>query len=167
MEGRPPCGPTRSTRRWTLHFAPAIAGSTTYDAGAQEYRLAAGGINLWGPSDQFQYAWNKMKGDFIVRARFSFIGQGTDLHRKLGWMARSSLDPDSAYADACVHGDGLTSLQFRRAKAAITEQIEAPLKGGDVIQFERRGGKFIFSTAHYGEPFVSVELADVDLGDEV
>ncbi len=82
-------------------------------------------------------------------------------------MARSSLDPDSAYADACVHGDGLTSLQFRRAKAAITEQIEAPLKGGDVIQFERRGGKYIFSTARYGEPFVSVELGDLDLGDDV
>lgn len=147
--------------------APAIAGSTAYDASTQEYRIGAAGINLWGPSDQFQFAWNKMKGDFIVRARFAFVGQGTDLHRKLGWMARTSLDADSAYADACVHGDGLTSLQYRRDKAAITEQIEVPLKGGDVIQFERRGGKYIFSSAHYGEPFVSVELSDVNLGDEV
>jgi hypothetical protein len=146
---------------------PAIAGSTTYDPATQEYRLSAAGINMWGTSDQFQYARNKMKGDFIVRARFALVGQGIDPHRKLGWHARTSLDADSAYADACVHGDGLTSLQFRRSKGANTEQIELPLKGGDVIQFERRGGKFIFSSAHYGEPFVSVELTDVNLGDEL
>lgn len=146
---------------------PAIAGSTVYDAGFQEYRMTAGGINLWGPSDQFQFAWNRMQGDFIVRARFSFAGQGVDPHRKLGWMVRSSLDPDSAYADATVHGDGLTSLQFRRTKGADTEQLVLPKTGGDVIQFERRGDSYIFSSARYGEPFESVTLSEVELGDEV
>ena len=38
-------------------------------------------------------------------------------------MVRSSLDDDSPYADAVVHGDGLTSLQYRREKAGLTEQI--------------------------------------------
>lgn len=146
---------------------PAVAGSTSYDALAQEYRMSAGGINLWGPSDQFHFAWNKMKGDFILRARVRFLGQGVDLHRKLGWMVRRTLDAGSAYADACVHGDGLTSLQFRRSEGADTEQIVLPLTGGDVVQFERRGRTYIFSSARYGEPFVSATLADVDLGDEV
>ena len=147
--------------------APDIFGSATYDASVQEYRLAGAGINMWGASDQFQFAWNKMKGDFIVRARFEFVGQGVDPHRKLGWMVRSTLDNDSAYADGCSHGDGLTSLQFRRTKGATTEQKELTIKGGDVIQFERRGNTYIFSSAHYGEPFVSVTLTDVNLGDEV
>lgn len=145
---------------------PAIAGSTAYDASTQEYRMAAGGINMWGTSDQFQFAWNKMKGDFIVRARFEFVGQGIDPHRKLGWIARSSLDADSPYADACLHGDGLTSLQYRRTKGAETEQIELPVKGGDVVQFERRGNTYIFSSARYGEPFVSATM-DLDLGEEL
>lgn len=147
--------------------APAIMGSTHYEASTQQYRMSAGGINLWGPSDQFQFAWNKLKGDFILRARIRFVGQGVDPHRKLGWMVRSSLDAGSAYADACVHGDGLTSLQFRRTQGADTEQIVLPLTGGDVIQFERRGGTYIFSSARYGEPFVAAELKDIDLGDEV
>ena len=154
-----------------LHHAdvgqPAIDGSTRYDAARQEYRMSGAGINLWGTSDQFHFAYNKMKGDFIVRTRFEFVGQGVDAHRKLGWMVRSTLDADSAYADACVHGDGLTSLQYRRSKGAITEQKELTIKAGDVIQFERRGGKYIFSSAHFGEPFVSVELDGLDLGDEV
>jgi len=36
--------------------APDIAGSTAYDASRQQYRMSAGGINLWGASDQFQFA---------------------------------------------------------------------------------------------------------------
>jgi len=147
--------------------APAIAGSTSYDATIQHYRMSAAGINLWGASDQFQFAWNKLKGDFIVRARFEFVGQGTDPHRKLGWMVRSSLDADSAYADACVHGDGLTSLQYRRTKGAVTEQVTLDIKGGDVIQFERRGNTYIFSSARSGETFTTGTLADLDLGEEV
>ncbi|HWA28368.1 MAG TPA: hypothetical protein VG734_22150, partial [Lacunisphaera sp.] len=45
--------------------APAIAGATTYDASLQHYRMSAGGINMWATSDQHQFAWNKLKGDFI------------------------------------------------------------------------------------------------------
>lgn len=129
--------------------------------------MAGSGINIWGAADQFQFAWNAMKGDFIMRARFELIGQGADPHRKLGWMVRSSLDKDAAYADACVHGDGLTSLQYRRTKGGDTQQKVLPITGGDVIQLERRGQTYIFSSAHYGETFVSETLTDVDLGDEV
>jgi Tol biopolymer transport system component len=146
---------------------PAIAGSTSFDPTIQTYRMSGSGINLWGSSDQFQFAWNKMKGDFILRARIELVGQGVDPHRKLGWMVRSTLDADSAYADACRHGDGLSSLQFRRAKGATTEQIELKVRGGDVIQLERRGKTYIFSSARYGETFESATLADLDLGDEV
>jgi Tol biopolymer transport system component len=146
---------------------PEIAGAASYDPSIQEYRFAGAGINMWGTSDQFQFAWNKIKGDFIVRARFEFVGQGVDPHRKLGWMARSSLDADSPYADATVHGDGLTSLQYRKTKGAITEQIELPIKGGDVIQLERRGNTYIFSSARSGETFVTGTLNDLDLGEEL
>jgi len=147
--------------------APAIAGSTSYDASLQHYRMSAAGINLWGASDQFQFAWNKLKGDFIVRARVEFVGLGADPHRKLGWMVRSTLDNDSAYADACVHGDGLTSLQYRRTKGAATEQVTLDIKGGDVIQLERRGNTYIFSSARFGETFTTGTLADLALGEEV
>src|SRR5688572_18144687 len=72
--------------------APEIAGSTTYDSSLQHYRMGGAGINMWGTTDQFQFAWNKLKGDFIVRARVEWIGQGVDPHRKAGWIARKSLD---------------------------------------------------------------------------
>lgn len=147
--------------------SPAIAGATSYDPSLQHYRMSAGGINMWGNTDQHHLAWNKLTGDFIVRARVEFVGQGVDPHRKAGWIVRSTLDADSPYADACVHGDGLTSLQYRRTKGGVTEQIVLPLTGGDVVQLERRGNTYIFSSARYGETFESAKLDDLDLGAEV
>lgn len=148
--------------------SPKIAGSATYDGTKQEYTIAAAGANMWAARDEFHFAWKTLKGDFILRSRHEWIGKGVDQHRKLGWMVRPNLDVDAPYADCAAHaGDGLTSLQFRRTKGAITEQIVLPVKFADVLQFERRGNVYIFSAAKYGEPFVSAELKDFELGDEI
>ena len=97
---------------------PAIAGSTSYDADAQTYTVIGSGTNMWAARDEFQFAWRRMKGDFLVRTHARFLGAGTDPHRKLGWIVRSSLDADATYADAAIHGDGLASLQFRATRLA-------------------------------------------------
>ena len=74
---------------------------------------------------------------------------------------------DATYIDGARHaGDGLTSLQFRRTKGGATEEIRLPIKWADVLQLERRGKTYIFSAAIYGEPFVSAQIADLDLGAE-
>src|SRR5216683_650830 len=112
--------------------SPKLAGSATYDAVSQEYSISAAGFNMGANRDEFHFLWKRMKGDFILQARVELIGKGVDPHRKLGWILRSSLEADSPYADAAVHGDGLTSLQYRRARAALTEEIRSPLTGADV-----------------------------------
>src|SRR3954471_8938763 len=147
--------------------APKIAGRTLYNAVSQEYTLSAAGVNMWGPRDEFQFAWKRMTGDFILQARVEFLGNGTDPHRKAGWIVRRSEDADSAYVDGGVDGDGLTPLQYRRTVGAVTSQVELPIKGADVIQIERAGGTYIFSAAKYGEPFTTAQVTDVDLGDAV
>lgn len=146
--------------------APKLAGSVSYDAARQEYSFVAAGANMWAAKDEFQFAWRKTNGDFIIRTRVEFIGPGIDPHRKGGPIARSSFDADATYIDGARHaGDGLTSLQFRRTKGGITEQKTLPVKWADVLQLERRGKTYIFSAANYGEPFVSAEIDDLDLGE--
>ncbi len=147
--------------------SPKIAGSATYNAVSQELALAAGGVNMWAQRDEFQFVWKRMTGDFILQARVQFLVQGTEPHRKAGWMVRPSHDADAPYVDGVVHGDGLTSLQFRRTKGAITAQTELAVKGADVLQLERKGSTYIFSAAKYGDPFTTAEIADVSLGDDV
>ena len=108
-----------------------------------------------------------MTGDFILQARVEFLGTCVEPHRKAGWMVRPSQEADAPYVGGVVHGDGLTSLQFRRTKGDVTAQTEIATKGADVIQLERKGGTYIFSAAKYGEPFTTAQIADVSLGDEV
>jgi TolB protein len=147
--------------------APKLAGSATYDSATQEYTLSGAGTNMWFGADEFLFVWKKMKGDFILRTRTEFIGKGAVAHRKIGWMVRPNLEPDAPYADCAQHGDGLCSLQFRRTKGANTDQIRLAITNANVLQFERKGTSFIFSAAHFGEPFITGELTNLDLGDEV
>ncbi len=147
--------------------APKITGSAAYNAVSQEYPLSAGGVNMWAQKDEFQFVWKRMTGDFILQARVELVGKGVDPHRKVGLMVRQSQDADAPYVDGVVHGDGLTSLQFRRTKGAITEQVESPVKGADVIQIERKGQTYTLSAAKFGEPFTTSEVSNVTLGDEV
>jgi hypothetical protein len=147
--------------------SPSIPGSASYDAATQTYTLAGSGTNMWAARDEFQFAWRNLRGDFIVRTHARFLGPGTDPHRKLGWIVRSSLDPEATYADAAVHGDGLASLQFRAKQGGPTFQLPSAVKAPDVIQLERKGSAFIMSVARYGEPFTRTELTELALGDEV
>jgi len=143
------------------------AGAATYDAVRQEYHLEGSGYNMWFDHDEFHFVWKRMTGDFILRADAELLGEGVDPHRKLGWIVRTSLDSSAAYVDAAVHGDGLTALQFRRTAGAETEQVESTMTGPDVIQLARKGSTYRMSVAHHGEPLETVELSDVDLGDDV
>jgi hypothetical protein len=146
---------------------PQKAGAASYDIVNQEYEITGSGVNMWGTKDEFQFVWSRLKGNFILRTRFEFVGKGVEPHRKVGWMVRPSLDLDAAYADCAEHGNGLTSLQFRPAKGTNTQEIVLAITNADVLQFERKGSAYVFSAARYGEPFVSKELTNFDLGDQV
>jgi TolB protein len=147
--------------------APKLAGTAMFDAVSQEYTVMAGGVNMWGVRDEFHFVWKRMTGDFILQTRIELVGKGTNAHRKAGLIVRASQDPDSPYADGIVHGDGLTSLQFRRTKGGITEERQAAVKGADLIRLERKGTTFTFSAGKSGDPLVTSEISDVDLGDAV
>ena len=149
-------------------------GSANYDPVAQTYALAGSGKNMWAKADEHCFLWKKLAGDFILDARAHWAGAGADPHRKFGWIVRASLAADSAYADVAIHGDGLASLQFRRARGAVTEQIVSAATEPDVFQFARKGTRYSMSVARFGAPLnaagktagTTTEL-DLDLGDEV
>jgi len=45
-----------------------IKGASDFLTESQEYTLTGSGNNIWFGSDQFHFAWKKMKGDFILNA---------------------------------------------------------------------------------------------------
>jgi len=143
------------------------AGFATYDSDSQTYTIGGSGANMWFGEDQFHYLWTTLQGDFILRAEGRFLGEGVDPHRKWGWIVKNDLDHNSEHVNASVHGDGLTSLQYRRSVSADTEEVTSENTAPDVIQLERRGDTFILSTAKFGEEFTQVQLEEMPLDKEV
>lgn len=143
------------------------AGAVAYDASTQTYEISGSGSNMWFGADECHFVWRKLSGDFILTANARFVGEGVDPHRKIGWMIRADLEGDSPYADVALHGDGLTSLQFRRQRGADTEQLESAVTMPEVLQLERQGGKLRMAVAKAGETFSTRDLADLQLPDEV
>jgi TolB protein len=146
--------------------APKLAGNATYNATDQTYTLSGAGANMWSTLDQFHFAAKKIKGDFIIQASVRFIGAGTNPHRKIGVIARETLGSSSRHASAAVHGNTLTSLQYREAEGGATTQLELSSFHPTDIQFARTGNRLTFSSAPFGENYKSVshELA---LNDEL
>jgi TolB protein len=143
------------------------AGSARFIQSSNEYHITGGGANIWGQKDAFQYLWKKDSGDFSLTTRIRWIGDGKNAHRKAGWMIRQSLSPDSSYADAVVHGNGLTSLQFRKTKGGPTEEIQSPISAPAFLRIERHGDVFSLYVCEEGKVFQPVGSVSVALDDPV
>ena len=145
-------------------------GSVSYDLQSQSYTIAGSGQNMWETRDDFQFVWKRLSGNFILSTRARFIGAGVEEHRKIGWTIRPTLDSNGPHVTAALHGDGLMSLQFRRAAGGTTEEAKSgdSLPGADaVIQLERRDGVYIMSVARFGDTLATQQLTGVSLPDTV
>ncbi|HTU66522.1 MAG TPA: hypothetical protein VMF52_11275 [Steroidobacteraceae bacterium] len=103
------------------------------------YVIGAGGENVWGARDAFGFLWKTAKGDLTLAARVELPAGGAQEHRKAGVMFRQSLAPDSAYVDVVVHGNGLTSLQYRVVAGGETREIQCALQAPAAVRLEKRG----------------------------
>ncbi|MGK0237210.1 MAG: TolB protein [Candidatus Pelagisphaera sp.] len=144
---------------------PSKSGSAFFDESTQTYHMTSAGENMWAKEDQFHFAWKKITGDFIVRATVNFVGDGVDPHRKIGIIARNNLNSSSAYADACVHGDTLSSLQYRSEANGETDQVELSVFHPTEIELQRKGNLFKYSAAVFGENYKSVSY-EMDLNEQ-
>jgi TolB protein len=131
--------------------SPSRKGSVTYEDGA--YRISGGGANMWARQDALHFVYKKATGDVTISADIKMESTGGDNHRKAVLMIRQSLDPDAAYADAALHGDGLTSLQSRETKGDLTHEIQTNQSGPTRIKLEKRGNYVSMWIAKSGEPF--------------
>lgn len=123
-----------------------LIGQMIYDASSKTYSLSGGGINVWGNLDQHFYAWKKVKGNFSMTTKVEFEGAGVVAHRKIGIMIRDALNGESRCVHISIHGDGLTSLQYRSETGGITTEVVGP-PNGNYITLEKVGKKIRMRTA--------------------
>ena len=131
--------------------AVKMPGSAEYDETHKAYTIAGGGENMWATSDAFHVVYKRVSGDLSIAADISLVGTSGNAHRKGVLILRQTLDPDSAYADAALHGDGLASLQYRETKGGPTREIQSNVQGPSRLQIEKRGDYVWLSIARAGE----------------
>ncbi len=127
--------------------APQHAGSVARDAAKGTIAVSGGGANMWARADSFHFVWKKVEGDSAIEADISFPQAGGNAHRKGVLMIRQTLDADSAYADVALHGDGLTSLQFRETAGEVTHEVQSVNKAPKRLRLEKVGDYVYMSLA--------------------
>jgi TolB protein len=144
-----------------------LSGSVKFNSSKQQYSITGSGANMWDTVDAFHFVWRKASGDLNLSTKVIWIGKGQHYHRKAGLLVRQSLEPDAAYVDVVVHGDGLVSMQYREQKGAVTQQIKSPDKGFPYIQLKRNDNLFTFSVANESGKFKPVGSIKLSLSDPV
>ncbi|MCB9249752.1 MAG: TolB family protein [Ignavibacteriales bacterium] len=132
-----------------------IVGSSVYDEVEKSYTLSGAGENMWFEKDAFHYLYKKVSGDFSLSAEIKFIGNGINPHRKAGVIIRQNLNPGSPYADAIIHGDGLTSLQYRENENDLTHEIQATVNAPKMVRITKEGNYIFMEVANEHEDFHS------------
>ncbi len=115
------------------------SGSVDYDPAKRAYTISGSGENIWFATDAFQFAWKKVSGNMTLTADIAFLTKTGNEHKKAVLMLRQSLDADSVYADVALHASGLTSLQFRDEKGAVTREIQSNLSAPARLRIAKRG----------------------------
>jgi TolB protein len=145
----------------------AKPGSVEFDSAKGEYRVTGSGENMWGAKDAFQFVWREAPGDSTLTADVRFVGEGKNAHRKACLMFRKSLDPDAPYADVAVHGDGLISLQFRRRKGGVTEEVQSKVKAPATVRLAREGNRFVMFVVAVGKPLEKAGEVTLELNGQL
>jgi TolB protein len=132
-------------------------GAARYDWRTRTYEVTGGGANMWGTADHFRYLWLKVSGDVALEASVRFTDSQPDSgeaqpHRKACLVIRQSLDAGAMYADAALHADGLTSLQWRDAPGAPTHEVQSAVTGPTRLRIEKRGDYVSMYVAQGTEP---------------
>jgi hypothetical protein len=117
------------------------------------FQIIGSGADIWGKADEFHYLWREMSGNFAVTATAKFLTDGIG-HRKASIMLRKSLDPDSPFIHLAIHGDGLSSVQFRNTKADNVNTVDFPVEGPGSwkLKLVRQGSTITVWIAKDGAP---------------
>ncbi len=143
-----------------------MPGHMAYTKADDTYALTAAGLNIWNEADAFFMTWKKVSGNFSMRADIAFEGEGVNAHRKLGIMIREKLTAGSRYADVAIHGDGLTSLQYRDEENGITKEEVSENKAPTRIYLERKGNMILIKTGHSNLPEKADASIEIELSEE-
>ncbi|MDE3099464.1 MAG: RICIN domain-containing protein, partial [Verrucomicrobiota bacterium] len=106
--------------------SPAIAGYASYSSGT--FTVSGSGSDIWGTSDQFNYAWQSVSGDQTVIARLA-SENGTATYAKAGVMIRETTAADAVEASVLITPTNGIAMEVRPSTGASTINMTGWITG--------------------------------------
>lgn len=144
----------------------AFIGEVEYNSKMQEFSFLFSEDQKSVGSEQYHYVYKSIQGDFILRAHISFE-EDPDSGSNAGWIIRNNLSSKSAEVIAQVNNSRTTSFESNTKDGSKSEEVKIPLAEANVLQLERRGDVYYFSSAKWGDPFTTVKIENKNLRNEV
>ncbi len=165
---------------------PAGVGKTVFegyvwkdDILTQQYLIQAGGADIWGVNDQFQFAYNTVSGAVRISAGFEWVAASNEW-AKYGVMLRANdTGPAVNYANFSRRDNNLASFQWRESQGASSGNVAVNRPAGvtkpkriGIQRVQALGLTWIEGLVDWGtgkgwEPVGSPRLATANLPDEV
>jgi hypothetical protein len=115
---------------------PASVGSFV-ESPVGTYTMTASGTDIWGPSDEFHYAFKTLTDAGSIVAKVETL-DNTNGFAKAGVMIRDTLDADSAYAAVFVTPEEGVRFQYRNtASGTTTRQFAEGITAPQWVRLER------------------------------
>lgn len=125
------------------------------------FTVSGGGTDIWGTSDQFQYAYQPASGDQTLTARITSL-TNTNEWAKAGVMFRNSAAPGAAYVAVELTGANGIQLQYRNADgASAVGGISVWGSAGVWVRLVKSGSTFTGYTSSDGANWASFGTAQV------
>jgi hypothetical protein len=126
--------------------AVGAAGSTSFSAIAGQFALAGSGRDIWGPSDEFQFASTTVESEPTGTEITARVVSIENVHpwAKAGIMVRASRDPAAAHISAFVTPTAVNGVAFQRRRAPGDLSIHtagAPITAPVWFKFIAGGGQ--------------------------
>ena len=117
-----------------------FAGNATYSGGT--FTVTGSGLDVWGTSDQFHYAYRTMTGNGTIIARVATV-QNVASWVKAGVMIRETLDPSSTHAFVLVSAAKGVAFQRREAPGGTSVSTAGSLSAAPRwVKLTRSGNTF-------------------------
>jgi PKD repeat protein len=145
--------------------SPGLAGSASFSNGT--FSLQGGGGDIWGTSDQFNFAYQTLSGDGTIIARVN-SQQNTDSWAKAGVMIRAAASPTSAYAFVFTTPGSGTDFQYRTSdggSAGWNGQVSGAAP--EWVKLVRSGSTFTGYTSSDGSNWTAVGSINISMGSSI
>tara|TARA_R100001143_G_C3361367_1_gene137100 strand:- start:36324 stop:37868 length:1545 start_codon:yes stop_codon:yes gene_type:complete len=145
------------------------SGSAHYDSENQTYTISGSGSGVGESDDAFQFLWNSVQGDFILRAEVHHQNPSENVNSDIvyGWSVRNSLGSDSEMMTVSVSPTSGASASVRAEKGSTASSYTLLRSFIDVIQLERVNGVYTVRFGVFGEPLKVQEMPEINLRNEV